>query len=86
MRRVPSSPAAWATTRPRQSKTGAVRSFLLLAAGSIGTFLMAARAVHWLGVPVWLGLVFAGAGIVLAGYFLTRFMLASRARRLRGKR
>jgi hypothetical protein len=47
---------------------------------------MAARAVHWLGGPVWLGLVFAGAGIVLAGYFVTRFMLASRHRRLRVKR
>ncbi|WP_307074612.1 hypothetical protein [Arthrobacter pascens] len=48
---------------------------------------MAARAVHWLDGPVWLGLVFAGAGIVLACYYLVRLVLASQVvHRLRARR
>ena len=48
------------------------RSFLLFALGSIGTFAMAARAVHWLDGPPWLALAFLAAGLVLAGYYLVK--------------
>jgi len=48
------------------------RSFLLFALGSVGTFAMAARAVHWLDGPLWTALSLLAAGLVLAGYYLVR--------------
>jgi hypothetical protein len=54
---------------------GRRRSFLLYALGAVGTFAMAARAVHWLDGPLWLGLTFAGIGLALAGYYLVRLLL-----------
>ncbi|MET3919879.1 hypothetical protein [Arthrobacter sp. UYEF20] len=47
-------------------------SFPLYALASIGTFAMAARAVHWLDGPQWLALVFLATGLALAGYYLVR--------------
>jgi hypothetical protein len=45
-------------------------SFLFYALGSIGTFSMAARAVHWLDGPQWLALALIGVGLALACYYL----------------
>jgi uncharacterized membrane protein YfcA len=59
----------WHPVRPRRN------SFLLYALGSIGTFAMASRAVHWFDGPPWLGLAFAAIGLVLAGYYLVRALL-----------
>ncbi len=61
-------------------------SFLLYALGSIGTFAMAARAVHWLGGPQWLALVFLAFGLALAGYYLVRALRGWRRRRGAGRR
>ncbi len=83
MRRVPSSwaglPGPKATGRAGPKATG--RAFVLFALGSIGTFVMAARAVHLLDGPPWLGLIFAAAGLGLAGYYLLSALLRWRRRR-----
>lgn len=60
------------------------RSFLLFALGSVGTFSVAARAVHALDGPLWLALAFLAAGLVLAGYYLGKAL--SRPRPARGPR
>jgi hypothetical protein len=60
------------------------RSFVLFALGSIGTFSMAARAVNWLDGPLWLGLAFLAAGLVLAGYYLVKAL--SRPQPARGSK
>ncbi|MEC5178797.1 hypothetical protein [Arthrobacter sp. CG_A4] len=65
---------------PRQGSRRS-RSFLLFALGSVGTFSMAARAVHWLDGPLWLALAFLGAGLALAGYYLVRALARPRAAR-----
>ncbi|MEC5192971.1 MULTISPECIES: hypothetical protein [unclassified Arthrobacter] len=61
----------WRGPRPGSRRS---RSFLLFALGSIGTFAMAARAVHWLDGPPWLALAFLGVGLVLAGYYLLKLL------------
>lgn len=35
---------------------------------------MAARAVMWLGGPVWLAVALAGVGLVLAAWYLVRML------------
>ena len=60
-------------------------SFLLYALGSIGTFAMAARAVHWFDGPQWLALALVAIGLALAGYYLVRALLRWR-RSTAGKR
>jgi uncharacterized membrane protein YfcA len=64
--------------RGARARSGNRRSFLLYALGSIGTFVMAARAVHWLDGPDWLGLLFAGIGLALAAYYLVRALRGPR--------
>jgi hypothetical protein len=61
-------------------------SFLFYALGSVGTFAMAARVVHWLDGPQWLGLTFIGVGLVLGVYYLGRALLGRRTRRGAGRR
>ncbi|MDQ0849730.1 hypothetical protein QFZ65_001668 [Arthrobacter sp. B3I9] len=61
-------------------------SFLFYALGSIGTFAMAARAVHWLGGPQWLALALVGAGLALACYYLTRALLGMWTKRAAARR
>jgi hypothetical protein len=61
-------------------------SFLFYALGSIGTFAMAARVVHWLDGPQWLGLAFIGVGLALGVYYLSRGLLGLRPRRGAGRR
>ncbi len=56
------------------------RSFLLFALGSVGTFAMAGRAVHWFDGPLWLALALLAAGLVLAGYYLVKALARRRAR------
>ncbi|WP_445154058.1 hypothetical protein ACTWLI_11990 [Arthrobacter sp. Hor0625] len=55
------------------------RSFLFYALGSVATFAMAARAVHWLDGPLWVALVLLAAGLALALFYLARAV--ARARR-----
>jgi hypothetical protein len=61
-------------------------SFLYYALGSIGTFVMAARAVQWLDGPLWLALAFAAVGLALGGYYLGRALLGWRRSRGAGRR
>ena len=61
-------------------------SFLFYALGSIGTFAMAARAVHWLDGPQWLGLAFIGVGLALGVYYLGRALRGRRSRGGAGRR
>jgi hypothetical protein len=61
-------------------------SFLFYALGSIGTFGMAARAVHWLGGPQWLAFALIGAGLALACFYLTRALLGMRTKRAASRR
>ncbi|MCU1555760.1 MAG: hypothetical protein JWM13_3246 [Arthrobacter sp.] len=62
------------------------KSFLFYALGSIGTFAMAARAVHWLDGPQWLGLAFIGVGLALGVYYLGRALRGRRSRGGAGRR
>ncbi|KNH15632.1 hypothetical protein ACU18_16320 [Arthrobacter sp. ZBG10] len=74
MRRVPADAGQWEATRRLLTGPRTVRSFLTYAVACVGTFAMAGRAVHWLGGPVWLVLVFLGLGVLLAGYYLVRVL------------
>lgn len=74
MRRVPSDPRLWSGSRAGAGRRRTVRSFALFALGSLGTFLMAGRAVMWLGGPVWLAVALAGVGLVLAAWYLVRML------------
>ena len=72
--------------RGARARPGSRRSFLLYALGSLGTFVIAARAVHWLDGPAWLGLLFAGIGLALAGYYLVRALRGPRTGHPAGRR
>lgn len=79
MRRVPSDPRRWGH-QPSTGRSGRrnLKSFLLFALGSLGTFIMAARAVVWSEGPLWLAFVFVGAGLALAVYYLWKLVLKRR--------
>jgi hypothetical protein len=50
------------------------RSFAAFALGSLATFSVAARATHYLGGPAWLTATFLAVGILLALFYLYRFL------------
>jgi membrane protein implicated in regulation of membrane protease activity len=53
---------------------GSRRSFAAFALGSLATFSVAARATHYLGGPTWLWATFLAVGILLAMFYLYRYL------------